>query len=37
MSDEDGLRGAWFSASVLDMKDNKAYVGYNDFSTDEGN
>ncbi|XP_020587292.1 LOW QUALITY PROTEIN: uncharacterized protein LOC110029371 [Phalaenopsis equestris] len=36
MSDEDGLRGAWFSARVLDMKDNKAYVCYNDFSTKEG-
>ncbi|XP_020685789.1 uncharacterized protein LOC110101992 isoform X1 [Dendrobium catenatum] len=36
MSDDDDLRGAWFSARVLDMKDNKAYVCYNDFSTNEG-
>ncbi|KAL0913024.1 hypothetical protein M5K25_016453 [Dendrobium thyrsiflorum] len=36
MSDEDGQRGAWFSAQVLDINDNKAYVSYNDVSTTEG-
>ncbi|KAK8968833.1 hypothetical protein KSP40_PGU002019 [Platanthera guangdongensis] len=36
MSDKDGLRGAWFSAGVLDMDDNRAYVCYNDVSTAEG-
>ncbi|XP_020684523.1 uncharacterized protein LOC110101097 isoform X2 [Dendrobium catenatum] len=36
MSDEDGRRGAWFSAQVLDISDNKAFVSYNDVSTTEG-
>ncbi|PKA46452.1 hypothetical protein AXF42_Ash012584 [Apostasia shenzhenica] len=34
MSDKDGLRGAWFSARVLDIKDNKAYVCFNDVSAE---
>lgn len=36
MSDKDGFRGAWFSARVLDMDDNRACVCYNDVSTAEG-
>ncbi|XP_020585197.1 uncharacterized protein LOC110027910 isoform X2 [Phalaenopsis equestris] len=36
MSDEDGRKGAWFSAQVLDINDNKAYVCYDDVSTTEG-
>ncbi|URE04139.1 Agenet domain [Musa troglodytarum] len=37
VADEDGLRGAWFSAQVLDVKDGKAYVCYKDLLSDEGN
>ncbi|KAJ6851375.1 uncharacterized protein M6B38_258700 [Iris pallida] len=36
VSDDDGLRGAWFSAHVLDLKDNKAYVCYDNLLTDKG-
>nr|XP_009400686.1 PREDICTED: uncharacterized protein LOC103984852 isoform X1 [Musa acuminata subsp. malaccensis]XP_018681961.1 PREDICTED: uncharacterized protein LOC103984852 isoform X1 [Musa acuminata subsp. malaccensis] len=36
VADEDGLRGAWFSAQVLDVKDGKAYVCYKDLLSDEG-
>lgn len=36
MSDEDGLKGAWFSARVLEVVDNKAYVCYSDVSNTEG-
>ncbi|XP_010933655.1 protein SWOLLEN 1 isoform X1 [Elaeis guineensis] len=33
---EDGHRGVWFSAQVLDVKDGKALVCYNDLVPDEG-
>lgn len=36
ISDEDGLRGGWFSARVLDVKDNKAHVCYNNLLSDDG-
>ncbi|KAJ0970534.1 hypothetical protein J5N97_018493 [Dioscorea zingiberensis] len=36
VTDEDGLRGVWFSARVLDLKDDKAYVCYDNLLTDEG-
>eukprot|EP00268_Persea_americana_P064883 TRINITY_DN858_c0_g5_i3.p1 TRINITY_DN858_c0_g5~~TRINITY_DN858_c0_g5_i3.p1 ORF type:complete len:2953 (+),score=716.13 TRINITY_DN858_c0_g5_i3:281-9139(+) len=36
VSDEDGLRGVWFSAKVLSLKDGKAYVCYTDLLQDEG-
>nr|XP_010919597.1 uncharacterized protein LOC105043663 isoform X1 [Elaeis guineensis]XP_010919598.1 uncharacterized protein LOC105043663 isoform X1 [Elaeis guineensis]XP_010919599.1 uncharacterized protein LOC105043663 isoform X1 [Elaeis guineensis]XP_029119970.1 uncharacterized protein LOC105043663 isoform X1 [Elaeis guineensis] len=36
VADEDGLRGVWFSARVLDVKDGKAFVCYNDLLPDEG-
>ncbi|XP_009400640.2 uncharacterized protein LOC103984704 isoform X2 [Musa acuminata AAA Group] len=32
VADGDGLRGAWFSARVLDLKDGKAYVCYDGLS-----
>ncbi|WOL07040.1 hypothetical protein Cni_G15776 [Canna indica] len=34
--DEEGLRGAWFSAWVLDVKDDKAQVCYKDLASDKG-
>ncbi|XP_042457047.1 uncharacterized protein LOC122041438 isoform X2 [Zingiber officinale] len=33
---EGGLRGAWFSAFVLDIKDGKAFVQYKDLLSAEG-
>ncbi|CAN6460860.1 unnamed protein product [Victoria cruziana] len=36
VSDEDGLRAVWFAAKVLEVKEGKAYVCYNDLLTDEG-
>lgn len=36
VSDEDGLRGVWFSAKVLNLKDGKAFVCYTDLLQDEG-
>ncbi|XP_008802799.2 uncharacterized protein LOC103716542 isoform X2 [Phoenix dactylifera] len=36
VADEDGLRGVWFSAQVLDVKDGKAFVCYNNLLPDEG-
>ncbi|XP_031482736.1 uncharacterized protein LOC116252537 isoform X2 [Nymphaea colorata] len=36
ISDEDGLRAVWFSAKVLEVKEGKAYVCYNDLLSDEG-
>ncbi|PKA64161.1 hypothetical protein AXF42_Ash005174 [Apostasia shenzhenica] len=36
MSNEDCLKGAWFSARVLDIKDNQVYVCYKDVSINEG-
>ncbi|CAN6477919.1 unnamed protein product [Victoria cruziana] len=35
-SDEEGRRAVWFSARVLEVKDGKAYVCYNDLLSDEG-
>ncbi|WOL06241.1 hypothetical protein Cni_G14973 [Canna indica] len=32
VGDEEGRRGTWFSALVVDVKDDKAYVCYNDLS-----
>ncbi|XP_020094162.1 uncharacterized protein LOC109714130 isoform X2 [Ananas comosus] len=34
--DDDGLRGVWCSGSVLDIKDDRAYVCYNDRLPDDG-
>ncbi|XP_039121949.1 uncharacterized protein LOC120258555 isoform X3 [Dioscorea cayenensis subsp. rotundata] len=36
VADEDGLRGVWFSARVLDLKDDKAYICYDNLLTNEG-
>ncbi|KAG0457262.1 hypothetical protein HPP92_022419 [Vanilla planifolia] len=36
MSDDDGLKGAWFSAMVHDIKGNKAYVCFDDVSNNLG-
>ncbi|XP_031503365.1 uncharacterized protein LOC116266338 [Nymphaea colorata] len=36
ISDEEGLRAVWFSARVLEVKDGKAYVCYNNRLSDEG-
>ncbi|XP_020247213.1 uncharacterized protein LOC109824977 isoform X1 [Asparagus officinalis] len=36
MSDKEGLRGGWFSARVLDLKDNEAYVCYSNLLSDDG-
>ncbi|XP_008796111.2 uncharacterized protein LOC103711651 isoform X2 [Phoenix dactylifera] len=36
VADEDGLRGVWFSARVLDVKDGKAFICYNDLLPAEG-
>ncbi|WOL07581.1 hypothetical protein Cni_G16325 [Canna indica] len=36
LADERGLGGVWFSAWVLDVKDDKAYVCYTDLCSDEG-
>ncbi|XP_020263545.1 uncharacterized protein LOC109839500 isoform X3 [Asparagus officinalis] len=36
MPDEEGLKGGWFSARVLDVKDNKAHVCYNNLLSDDG-
>ncbi|XP_077245028.1 protein SWOLLEN 1-like isoform X2 [Tasmannia lanceolata] len=36
LSDEDGLRGVWFSAKVLSLRDGKALVCYNELLQDEG-
>ncbi|KAG1362158.1 hypothetical protein COCNU_10G003770 [Cocos nucifera] len=36
VADEDGLRGVWFSARVLDVKDGKAFVCYSDLVPHEG-
>ncbi|KAM0935575.1 putative Agenet-like domain-containing protein [Dioscorea sansibarensis] len=36
VADEDGLRGVWFSARVLDLKDDKAYICYDNLLTDQG-
>ncbi|KAF3795199.1 hypothetical protein EJ110_NYTH05028 [Nymphaea thermarum] len=36
ISDEEGLRAVWFSARVLEVKDGKAYVCYNNRFSDEG-
>ncbi|CAL9086665.1 unnamed protein product, partial [Musa textilis] len=35
VADGDGLRGAWFSARVLDLKDGKAYVCYDGLSDED--
>lgn len=35
MPNDDRFRGAWFSAHVLELKDGKAHVCYNDLQ-DEG-
>lgn len=36
VSDEEGLRGVWFSAKVLSLKDGKAFVRYDELLSDEG-
>lgn len=36
VSDEEGLRGVWFSANVLSLKDGKAFVSYDELLSDEG-
>lgn len=36
VSDEEGLRGVWFSAKVLNLKDGKAFVRYDELLSDEG-
>lgn len=36
MSEEEGLRGGWFSAKVLMMTDKEALVVYDDLLTDDG-
>lgn len=36
VSDEEGLRGVWFSAKVLNLKDGKAFVSYDELLSDEG-
>ncbi|XP_074561686.1 protein SWOLLEN 1-like isoform X2 [Curcuma longa] len=36
VAEEGGLQGAWFSAFVVDIKDSKAYVQYQDLPSDEG-
>ncbi|XP_077236514.1 protein SWOLLEN 1-like isoform X2 [Tasmannia lanceolata] len=36
ISDEDGLRGVWFSAKVLSLRAGKAHVCYNELLKDEG-
>lgn len=36
ISDEDGLRGGWFSARVLDVKDHKAHICYKNLLSDDG-
>jgi len=34
--DEEGFKAAWFSANILTLKDNKAYVGYTSLVAAEG-
>ena len=34
--DGDGSKAAWFSANVLSLKDQKAYVCYVELPSDEG-
>lgn len=36
MSEEEGLRGGWFSANVLMMTDKEALVVYDDLLSDDG-
>lgn len=36
MNDEEGLRGGWFSAQVLELKPGQAYVQYDEILTDDG-
>ncbi|XP_057828470.2 uncharacterized protein LOC131039690 isoform X2 [Cryptomeria japonica] len=36
VSDEEGLRGVWFAAKVLSLKDGKALVLYDELLSDEG-
>jgi len=36
MSEEEGLRGGWFSAEVLMMTDKEALVVYDNLLTDDG-
>eukprot|EP00252_Welwitschia_mirabilis_P026603 TRINITY_DN877_c0_g1_i1.p1 TRINITY_DN877_c0_g1~~TRINITY_DN877_c0_g1_i1.p1 ORF type:complete len:2679 (+),score=711.17 TRINITY_DN877_c0_g1_i1:274-8310(+) len=36
VSDEEGLRGVWFAAKVLDIKDGKAHVRYDELLADDG-
>jgi hypothetical protein len=33
---EEGLRGGWFSAEVLQMRTGEAYVQYDELMTDDG-
>lgn len=34
--EEPGLRTAWYSANVLSLEDDKAYVLFNDLSVEQG-
>jgi hypothetical protein len=34
---EEGLRGGWFSAKVLQVREGEAYVQYDELLTDDGN
>ncbi|KAL4178691.1 hypothetical protein AMTRI_Chr13g116350 [Amborella trichopoda] len=36
VSDEEGLRGVWFSAKVQSIKDGKAFICYTELLNDEG-
>eukprot|EP00252_Welwitschia_mirabilis_P026609 TRINITY_DN877_c0_g2_i8.p1 TRINITY_DN877_c0_g2~~TRINITY_DN877_c0_g2_i8.p1 ORF type:complete len:2300 (+),score=608.25 TRINITY_DN877_c0_g2_i8:478-7377(+) len=36
VSDEEGLRGVWFAAKVLHLKDGRAYVRYDELLADDG-
>ncbi|XP_077235410.1 G2484-1 protein isoform X3 [Tasmannia lanceolata] len=36
ISDADGVRGVWYSANVLSLRDGKAYVCYNELLQDGG-
>ncbi|KAL2623042.1 hypothetical protein R1flu_003247 [Riccia fluitans] len=36
MNDEEGLRGGWFSAQVLEVKGAEVYVQYDELLTDDG-